>query len=121
VRQPIEQQRLKPRITEHDFHPRPGRRIAGERGINLVAQVSEKHRDHYMLPLGLRLSARMRGAVAGSKAIVQLPDLRDQVYGGSEAEAGPASLYQNEQASPCAGALYPSSKVGIKPGSICLT
>jgi hypothetical protein len=59
---PMEQQRVKPRITQHDFEARTGGGIAGEGCVDFVAQVSKEHRCHYIvLALMLGATARHRG------------------------------------------------------------
>src|SRR5215212_626621 len=49
MRHPIAQQRLKPRIAQHDFETRAGRRVAGQGCVNLVGEVFEEHLDHYVI------------------------------------------------------------------------
>ena len=59
---PMEQQRVKPRITQHDFEARAGGRIACEGSVDFVAQVSKEHRCHYIvLALMPRMTEPHRG------------------------------------------------------------
>ena len=62
--EPVEEERLKPGIAQHDFESRSGRRIARQSRIYLVSQVSEKHCSHYVIvriPVGRYWRAATRG------------------------------------------------------------
>ena len=45
----VEHERMKSRITQHDFEARTGGGIAGEGSVDFVAQVSKEHRCHYVI------------------------------------------------------------------------
>src|ERR1700745_269999 len=49
MRQAVIEQRLKPRVAEHNLEARPCRGVARERGVDFIPQVFEQHCDHYML------------------------------------------------------------------------
>ena len=68
MRQPVIQQRLKTGIAQHDFEARPGGRIAGQGCVNLVAQVFERHRDHYVIVVTATLAPLTRGRLAVAEA-----------------------------------------------------
>ena len=53
MRDAMKQQRVKPGVTQHNLEPGAGRRVAGQCRINLVAQVSQEHRRHYVMIAGL--------------------------------------------------------------------
>jgi hypothetical protein len=42
------QQRVKPRVAQHDFEARPGSGIAGKGCVYLFPQVFQKHRNSYL-------------------------------------------------------------------------
>ena len=46
--EPVEQERLKPRIAQHHFEARPGGGIAGKSCVYFVSKVFQKHRYHYV-------------------------------------------------------------------------
>ena len=46
--EPVEEERLKPRIAQHHFEARPGGGIAGKGCVYFVPKVFQKHRYHYV-------------------------------------------------------------------------
>jgi hypothetical protein len=55
----MKKQSMKARITQHDFEARTGGRITYQSGVDFVAQVSKKHRCHYIV-LGLDAACEPR-------------------------------------------------------------
>ena len=65
MRQAMEQQGLEAGIAQHDFEARAGGGVAGQGRIDLVAQVLEEHRGHYVIVVADRASlARARPVAA---------------------------------------------------------
>jgi hypothetical protein len=48
MREAMGHERVKARVTQRNFETRTSGRIAGESGVDFVAQVSKKHRSHYI-------------------------------------------------------------------------
>jgi hypothetical protein len=48
MREAVEKQRVKARITQRHFEARTGSRIAGKSGVDFAAQVFKKHHCHYI-------------------------------------------------------------------------
>ncbi len=68
MRHAVEEQCLEAGITQHDFKARPGRGIARKRCVNLVAQVFEKHRRHYVIVGTFGGPTRKRGSAKVEQA-----------------------------------------------------
>jgi hypothetical protein len=47
--EPVEQERMKAGVTQHDFEARAGGGVTGEGCVDFVAQVFKKHRHHYVM------------------------------------------------------------------------
>ena len=60
MREAVGEQCLKTGIAQHDFEARAGGGVASDSRINLITQVFEEHRRHYVIvdtAIGLRLRA----------------------------------------------------------------